>query len=203
MSVTPSSKSILMLSLIATFGILAGFAIFIIWFEFANLTLLISAALFFVGLGCVYILYRGFKRKQIRFAFAQALIIILAVSSIFMYSSLYDLRNRVTALEAPQLNEVDWKYNYGEFIQNHFPYMNVTIKGTVFNSGTYSVNVTLVFQVRGEKLENYTVTDGGIILTREIPFGTIAGKSYETFDTDLIYFAGTSGGHITHSYSFI
>jgi hypothetical protein len=134
------------LSLIATFGILASIAIFIIWIEFGNLAFLISTALFFVTLGCIYILYKGFKQKQVIFSFAKVMIVVLVVSSIFMYSSINDLRSRVTALEKPQLSEVDWKYVRNYHYNNGTTYVNDTVKGAVFNSGINSVTVTVVFQ---------------------------------------------------------
>jgi cell division protein FtsB len=98
LSLRPFLKPILLLALVVTFAILAGYGFFLFW-AYSTPTVLIYAALSFVGLDCSYILYKGFRKRQISFSLAGVMIIILAVTTIFMYSSVYDLRNHVSLLE--------------------------------------------------------------------------------------------------------
>ena len=191
MSFKPSMKSILLFSLIFTFAILASFGVFLFW-VISTPTILLYIVLSLVGLCCSYILYRGFQLRRISFAFANVIIIILIVSSIFMYSRVYDLSNRVAVLEKPELHEVNWQYTWG-FLNG--TYDNDSVSGYVFNSGTYAANVTIVFYVFS--------WNNTLILTNAFPVGVIDGKSYASFSTSLIFPSRLAGSGRMISHDFI
>jgi hypothetical protein len=191
MSSNPSIKSILLLALVLPFAILTGFGVFLFW-AYSTPTVLLYVALSFVGLGCSYILYKGFKQREISLAFAKVIIIMLVVGSIFMYGSIYDLGNRVAVLEKPELHEIDWQYAWGRL--NTY-YDNTSVSGYIFNSGSYPANVSIAFYVFS--------WNNTLILTKELPVGVIDGKSYASFSTSLIYLSALAGSGRMVSYTFI
>lgn len=87
-------------------------------------------------------------------------------------SEYHELEDEIDSLKAPQLHYV----NYEEEI--HFVWLDtdyVTVKGTLFNSGTYRAkNVVLTIRVYD--------SEGALLETEQISFGNIYGKSYQNFD---------------------
>jgi hypothetical protein len=161
--------------------------------------LYIYAFFFLVIIACTYVLYDGYKKKQIRFAISEVLIIALVLSSIYLYTSDVSLYARVKDLEKAQLHEVDWTYSWGGFYAEGGRWCsNDTVKGIIFNSGTSSVNVTIVFVVWGQNVTSTGVSDV-VVYTKQLPIGQIGGKSYVSFETNLVYFGIGSGSIITHS----
>jgi len=193
-------KSTLLVSLTVTFSILMSFMVVYLIFNLET-NLLIYAFFFLVIIACTYILYDGYRKKQIRFAISEVLIIALVLSSIYLYTSDVSLYARVKDLEKAQLHEVDWTYSWGGFSVGGRWWNNNTVKGIIFNSGTSSVNVTIVFVVYEQNVTSTSVSDV-VAYTKQLPIGQIGGKSYVSIETNLVYISiGNGGGAaITHSF---
>lgn len=106
-------------------------------------------------------------------------------------SQVSDLDSQIDSLSEPQLHQVnlvwsDFHPDYGT--------PAITISGNAFNSGTelaYNVVLTVEIYDNNDKL----------LGTEELGLGTIEGKSYQSFDTSIIYFGGDAD-HITTSLTF-
>lgn len=86
-----------------------------------------------------------------------------------------NLQTQVNNLKAPQLHLVNFESRVTTvWLGTDY----VTVKGTIFNSGSNSAS-NVVFTVR---LYNSAST---LLKTEQITFGTILGKSYENFNTDI------------------
>lgn len=91
-----------------------------------------------------------------------------------------DLQRQIQDLQQiPDLQSQLYLLNYEATVHTiEFGTDYVTIKGTIFNSGSDSVsNVFLYIRI-------YDIEDS-LIKTEEVPLGTIAHKSYKNFDTDI------------------
>lgn len=86
-----------------------------------------------------------------------------------------NLQNQIDSLKAPQLHLVNYESTVTPvWLGTDY----VTVKGTIFNSGS-NLATNVVFTVR-------IYDSGGTLLkTEQIAFGTISGKSYKNFDTDI------------------
>jgi len=95
----------------------------------------------------------------------------------FEYDS---LQNQIESLKAPQLHDVDFKWDWNEPLIGQY---YVVVSGSVFNSGTYvAKNVRI----------NIWLYDSNYVLIKSytINLGDIAGKTYVSF-SDTIYYGGT------------
>lgn len=148
-----------------------------------------------------------------------ALIVVLALFSMWAYSEISNLRGRVNSLEtdndnletqvsnlqtdkanlqtevnslkAPQLHKVEvyWTDNHPWFASPYIDYY-----GTIFNSGSQTAySVVLTVRI-------YDAYDT-LLKTEEIHLGNIYGKSYETFDVDIGYSGDADYITTTLSYS--
>ena len=85
------------------------------------------------------------------------------------------LQVQINALKASQLHLVNYEATvYDVWLGTDY----VTVKGTIFNSGSNSAtNVFLTIRIYDSEMT--------LLKTEQIAFGTIIGKSYENFDTDI------------------
>jgi hypothetical protein len=114
------------------------------------------------------------------------LVVILAISSLWLYTGYDSLQNQVDTLTSDKI-ELQSQVDSLEESQLHmlddgyidlFPEPYVNCYGTVFNSGTKTAyNVVTTWKV-------YDAYDT-LLATREIPLGHVEGKSSETFDIDV------------------
>jgi len=95
----------------------------------------------------------------------------------FLNTQITSLQNEIDSLEAPQLHRVNVEWS------DHHPLFGspyISISGTIFNSGTNSAyNVILTVKI-------YDSADT-LLKSEELSFGSISGKSYKNFDTDIGY----------------
>ena len=105
-------------------------------------------------------------------------------------SQVSDLEGQIDSLSEPQLHRVNLVWS------DFHPGLGnpaITISGNAFNSGTYSAyNVVLTVKI-------YDNTDK-LLKSEELGLGAIEGKSYQSFDTSIIYFGDAD--HITTSLTF-
>jgi len=150
----------------------------------------------YVGLGCGYILFKGYKLRRISYPIAGVAIIILVASSIFMYSVIYDLGNRVAVLEKPDLHEVNWQYVNDSFLgEDNVVYDNTTVSGYIFNAGSYAANVTILFSVlRGGDYRH--------LFDTELPVGVIDSRSFVSFSTSFVYSKIQTGSGMVEVHTF-
>lgn len=149
---------------------------------------------------------KGIGIAKIGLAVCVALIVILAMSSLWLgirvvnlqrqANSLQsevdslttdknNLQNEINSLKASQLHEVNvgWSDHHPWFGSPH-----ISISGAIFNSGTNSAsNVIYTIKI-------YDSADT-LLKSEELIFGTIEGKSYKNFDTDIDY--SGDADHIT------
>lgn len=148
---------------------------------------------------------KGIGKSKIGLLASSVLIVILVISSLWLYTRINSLQNQVNALETdkdnlqnqinslqtwldgniteidslktPQLHKVnvEWSDHHPWFAS---PYISTS--GCIFNSGTYSAyNVVLTVKI-------YDSADT-LLKSEELIFGTISGKSYKNFDTTIEY----------------
>lgn len=106
-------------------------------------------------------------------------------------SQVSDLDSQIDSLSEPQLHQVNLVWSdFHPDIGNPA----ITISGNAFNSGTeLAYNVILTVEI-------YDNNDKSL-RSEELSLGTIEGKSYQSFDTSIIYFGGDAD-HVTTSLTF-
>lgn len=145
---------------------------------------------------------KGIGKAKVGLVVSTVLIVILAITNVWSYTNLQNqinslnddkinlqtqvdalttdknnLQNEVNSLKASWLHEVnrEWSDHHPWFGSTH-----ISISGAIFNSGTNSAyNVAYTIRIYD--------SSGTLLKSEELLLGTIIGKSYKNYDTDIGY----------------
>jgi len=122
---------------------------------------------------------KGIEKSKIGLLASIVIIVILVISSLWLYTRVNILQNQVNILKAPKLHVINvrWVAHHPLFAATP---SYISISGTIRNSGRNpAYNVVLTVKI-------YDSSDT-LLKSEELSLGTISGKSYKNFHTTIEY----------------